>query len=83
METFLDTPPWTIALNLACLGAFGLLLLAAFGIWVWALVDCLRNEPGDGNDKTVWTLVILFLHGLGGALYLLVRRPQRIREVGH
>ena len=50
-------------------------------VWVWMLVDCAVNEPSAGNDKLVWVLIILFTHVLGAALYLLVRRPQRLAEV--
>ena len=57
-------------------------LLAGTVLWIWALVDCLRNEPSQGNDKIVWALVIVLTHWLGGLLYLIVRRPKRIRELG-
>ena len=50
--------------------------------WVWMLVDCAVNELTEGNDKLVWVLIILFAHVLGAALYLLVRRPRRLAEVG-
>lgn len=50
--------------------------------WVWMLVDCVIKEPSAGNDKLVWVLIILFTHVLGAALYLLVRRPRRLAEVG-
>ncbi len=52
---------------------FGVVLLAA-----WPLVDCLCNEPSDGNDKFTWVLVIIFLGPIGGLMYILIRRPQRI-----
>jgi Phospholipase_D-nuclease N-terminal len=51
-------------------------------IWIAALVSCLKNESSD-NTKIVWVLVILLTHCLGGVLYFLVRRPQRLRELGH
>ncbi len=51
-------------------------------LWVWALVDCLKNEPSVGNDKTVWVLVIALTHWIGALIYLIVRRPKRIREFG-
>jgi hypothetical protein len=51
-------------------------------LWVWAIIDCASHEPSAGNDKIVWLLVIIFLHVIGAGLYLLVRRPQRIRELG-
>ena len=46
--------------------------------WLWMLIDCLANEP-SGNDKILWTIVILLTHVLGAILYYFIRRPQRLR----
>jgi len=51
--------------------------------WVWMLADCLIHEPAQGSDKLIWVIVILLTHVLGAALYFFIRRPQRIRELGH
>jgi len=59
-----------------------LLGLLGFVLWLWMLVDCLANEPSEGNDKVIWAIVIVFLTVLGALLYLLVRRPQRIAQHG-
>mgnify|MGYP002528722517 CR=1 FL=1 len=56
--------------------------LAAVGFWIWALVDCLTKESSEGNDKIIWILVILLLSWVGALIYLFVRRPQRIKELG-
>ncbi len=68
------------------IGPFELVLVGvcALGaiLWIWALVDCLRNEPSEGNDKIIWVLVILLTSALGALIYLFVRRPQRIKELG-
>ena len=61
----------------------GLIALAATAFWIWMLVDCLMNEPSEGNDKLIWALVILFTHGLGAIIYFLARRPDRIEKYGH
>jgi hypothetical protein len=63
-----------------CLG----LLIGVGGtvFWIWMLVDCLMKESSDGNEKIIWGIVIAFTHVLGAALYFLLRRPQRIRELG-
>ncbi len=61
----------------------GLLALAATAFRIWMLVDCLMNEPSEGNDKLVWAMVILFATGLGAILYFLARRPDRIEKYGH
>jgi len=46
-------------------------------IWIWALIDCAKNEPSVGNEKLIWILIILFTHLIGAMLYLLIRRPMR------
>ena len=61
----------------------GLLALAATAFWIWMLVDCIKNEPSEGNDKLIWALVILFAHGLGAIIYFMARRPTRIETYGH
>ena len=58
------------------------LVVGTFGFWIWMLVDCLKNEPSEGNDKLVWVLVIVFLHFIGAAIYYVVRRPERIERFG-
>jgi hypothetical protein len=46
------------------------------------IVDCATKEKSDGNEKLIWILVILLTHWIGALIYLLVRRPQRIQELG-
>ncbi len=52
-------------------------------IWIAALFSCIKNESPTDNTKIVWVLVILFTHFVGALIYFLVRRPERIRELGH
>ncbi|MFQ3548283.1 MAG: PLDc N-terminal domain-containing protein, partial [Armatimonadota bacterium] len=51
-------------------GLFGLLATA---FWIWMIVDCIQNEPKDGNDRIVWILILIFTGVLGGLLYLFIR----------
>jgi len=55
---------------------FGLLAVAAFAIWIWALVDVLQRQFHDPGMKLIWVLVVIFLHALGALIYLLVGRNQ-------
>ena len=57
-------------------------LLVGTAFWIWMLIDCATKEPGEGNDKIIWILVIIFTHWLGALIYLLARRPQRIKLYG-
>ena len=45
--------------------------------WLWMLVDCATEEPDEGNNKVVWSIIIVFTHLIGAALYFFVRRPRR------
>ncbi len=70
--------PWNWLLGIAA-GGLG---LAAFAFWVMVLADCLLNEKGQGNERIVWTLVIIFTLIVGAMLYYFLRRPRRLAEGG-
>ncbi len=59
-----------------------LLCLVGTGFWIWMLVDCATKETDQGNNKLIWVLIIALTHFIGALIYLLVRRPQRIAELG-
>jgi len=69
-------------LGLVCMLFVGCVVLAGLALWIWMLVDCLSNEPSEGNDKLVWMLVIVLLSWLGALIYYFVRRPVRIQTFG-
>ncbi len=73
---------FTFVTSLSCFSVIAVFLLGMFWFWIWMLVDCIQHEPAQGNEKLIWVLVIVLLHWLGALVYYLVRRPQRIREVG-
>jgi hypothetical protein len=58
---------------------FGLLFVAGFVLWVWALIDCVR-VPDDSmfqsGNKLIWVLIIVFTQIIGAVLYLLIGRPR-------
>ena len=51
-------------------------------LWIWTLIDCIKNEPSEGNDKVVWVVVIAVMNWIGALIYLIVRRPQRPPTLG-
>jgi len=69
-------------LHLLLIGFFSLISLGLFVFWLVVLIDCIKNEPSEGNDKIIWILVIVLLHALGALLYLLIRKPQRKERYG-
>ena len=68
-----------VGLVILAIAAFFILQLV---MWIWMLVDCLKNEPSTGNDKVIWVLLMVFLGIIGSLLYYFIRRPQRIEQTG-
>ena len=52
--------------------------LAAVAFWIWMLVDCIRHESSEGNDKIVWVIVIVATKLLGAIVYYFARRQKRM-----
>ena len=74
-------------LELISTGVFWPLLFVEIGVlsmvfWISMIIDAATREPEEGNNKVVWVIIIVFTQLIGAALYLFVRRPQRIAEVG-
>jgi hypothetical protein len=59
-----------------------LFFVGSMAFWIWMLVDCATKEADTGNNKVVWILVIALAHVIGALIYLIVRRPRRIAELG-
>jgi hypothetical protein len=49
-------------------------------LWIWVLVDVLRHETDENNQRLIWGLVVGFTYVIGAVIYLIVRRPERIRS---
>jgi hypothetical protein len=47
------------------------LILISIGLWIYCLIDILKNKF-EKNDKTIWILVVLLLPFLGSILYLCI-----------
>ena len=60
-----------------CMGLVGFSLL---GFWIWMLVDCIKHESDEGNNKLIWVLIILFTQLLGAVIYFFVQRRERMRK---
>ena len=43
-------------------------------LWVWALIDAIRNPRLNDNERMLWVIVILFTHCLGALLYVCIGR---------
>jgi hypothetical protein len=56
-----------------------LVALAGTVFWIWMIVDCATKDRDP--DRLVWTIIIVFTHILGAALYFFFRRPVRMARV--
>lgn len=45
-------------------------------LFIWALIDVIRREFPNQNDKILWIILILLIGGLGPILYLLIGRKK-------
>lgn len=61
---------------LCFIGFMILLSLVTFTIWVWALVDAIKNPRLSDNERILWVVVILMTHCLGALIYVVVGRNK-------
>ena len=59
---------------LGCLAI--LVAIACFIFWVWMLIDCIQRDFGEGSEKVIWVLVIVFLGIIGAIIYYFIGRPK-------
>ena len=75
--TFSNLPAVAFVFNLAGPDLVILLLiLVMVGFPIWMLIDCIRHESNEDNNKLIWILVIL-LAPLGSLIYFFVRKLSR------
>ena len=55
-----------------------LLLFVGVGfiIWIIALIDVIRREFDNPNDKTLWLIIVILLYWVGGLVYLIAGRKK-------
>ena len=58
----------------------GGIILALFAFWIWMLVDCIKYESNEGNNRLIWVLVIIFAQILGAIIYYFVQREERLQR---
>ncbi len=59
-----------------------ILMLLSIPFWIWMLVDCISNEPAEGNDRLIWVIVIALVGAIGAFVYFIARRPVRKKLYG-
>jgi hypothetical protein len=58
-----------------------LIAAVALVIWIWALVDAIRNPALDHNMRLMWVLVIIFTSVIGAIIYLVMARSTGAKRV--
>lgn len=54
------------------------LLLVSIVLWIYCLVDILKNKF-EKNDKIVWLLAVMFLPILGSLFYLFIGKNKKLK----
>lgn len=54
------------------------LLLVSIGLWIYCLIDVLKNKF-EKNDKIIWVLVVILLPILGSILYLFIGKSKKLK----
>jgi len=52
--------------------------LASIGLFVYCLIDILKNSFED-NNKILWLFAVILLPVLGSCLYLFIGRKRKVR----
>ncbi|MGB9741954.1 MAG: PLD nuclease N-terminal domain-containing protein [candidate division WOR-3 bacterium] len=61
----------------------GLIALGLFILWIWTLVDVLTKESDENSNRLIWGLIVGLTYVIGAIIYLIVRRPERIKKSGN
>jgi hypothetical protein len=59
--------------------AEGIVFVALFLFWLWALLDCIATDAARCRNlpKVVWIILVLVLADIGALVWLLLGRPER------
>lgn len=58
-------------------GFFVLLIILCSILWLWLLIDCIKREFSNPNDKIMWILLFIFTQTIGALIYYLVVKRKR------
>lgn len=50
--------------------------IVGFALFLWALIDVIRRQFPNQNDKILWVILIIVLGIIGPILYLLIGRKK-------
>ncbi len=55
---------------------FWILGILGFILFLWALIDCIRRQFPNPNDKVLWLVLIILIGWIGPVLYLIIGRKK-------
>ncbi|SFD41585.1 PLDc N-terminal domain-containing protein [Algibacter pectinivorans] len=55
------------------------LILISLGLWIFCLIDIIRNQF-QKNEKITWTLIVILLPILGALLYLFIGKSKKLKQ---
>ena len=58
---------WVVMLLLY--GLMFLAMLALMALWIWMLVDVIKRDFPQPNEKTMWVLVVILANWIGAIIY--------------
>ncbi len=47
-------------------------------LWIAALVDIIKSDFKDSNNKIIWILIVILVPVIGSILYFLMAKNQKI-----
>jgi uncharacterized membrane protein len=65
-----------LAIGAGLLIFFWILGIAGFILFLWALIDVIRRQFTNPNDKVLWIVLIIFIGVIGPLLYLIIGRKK-------
>ena len=77
MQNKLIMPP-DLQNFVAVIGLFLFIGLVFFVAWVATIVDIVKNEFTEKNNKIIWLILVLCLAPLGVVLYFFIGRYQKV-----
>ncbi|WP_258099685.1 PLD nuclease N-terminal domain-containing protein [Marinoscillum pacificum] len=49
-----------------------------FAIWVWTIIDIIKSEFKDNNEKILWVVLVILLPFIGTVLYFAIGSKNRV-----
>jgi len=65
-----------LALGVGMVIFFWILGILGLILFIWALVDCIRRQFTNPNDKVLWLVLIILIGWIGPILYLIIGRKK-------